>query len=597
MSGVNLDEPGFTAPAGSAPPSSGSSVDPPPDSRSKCVSCPRRMSAKTADRHTICIACRGFDRSIDTRCEECVDWPEEDVRLYAKMRKSLKSKGSSKCRDKPAASPPPPPAESVPSSQPNAIANMQTQVHSLNTLVNSLSESCFARMDALQASLVSSIPPSSSRPSHRPDASTPQPGVTTGESRMFQVMGVSCRKTGENNSLGQGTRPPRKEYAYPSAASQPREAPHSDPQPSASFVPPRAEVPPQPSTSGWVPSGPPPPRSRGSRSSSESEASDTESVSVARDSAFARLGNLIYDVCPNSRPLLDDSRPPQCEFEGWFGQPEASPAWPHFQLYPRVAEVESEVTAKAGSLARRSKPLSSILTTRFHRHAVADMPDLASSLAVNPSFSQLAGAKAVGSKRWGSISFSEMEKLERVFRSQLEMTSKSLWLLSGILAMLKSDGFQPADPTLFNAALASASATLSQQARSFASGSTFLHAKRRDSLLAHTAIPVPETQRRSLTVSPGLETLLFDEEMLGVVVSQVQQSSLISSNLAMSRSLARGRGRSSSSPVVDPSPASASRSGRPRYKRSSSASRSGGRKRFRGGKRSAPSSGPSGFRK
>ena len=221
------------------------------------------------------------------------------------------------------------------------------------------------------------------------------------------------------------------------------------------------------------------------------------------------------------------------------------------------------------------------------------MPDFASSLAGNPSFSQLAGAKAVGSKRWGSISFSEMEKLERVFRSQLEMTSKSLWLLSGILAMLKRDGFQPADPTLFNAV----SATLSQQARSSASGSTFLCAKRRDSLLAHTAIPVPETQRRSLTVSPGSETLLFDEEMLGVVVSQVQQSSLISSNLAMSRSLARDRGRSSSSPVVDPSPASASRSGRPRYKRSSSASRSRGRKRFRGGKRSAPSSGPSGFRK
>ena len=255
------------------------------------------------------------------------------------MRKSLKSKGSSKRRDKPTASPPPPPAESMPSSQPNAIANMQTQVDSLNILVNSLSESYFARMDALQASLVSSIPPSSSRPSHRPDTSTPQPGVTTDKSRMFQAMGESCRKTGENNSLGQGTRPPRKEYSYPSAASQPREALHSDPQPSA-FVPPpppRAEVPPQPSTSGWVPSGPPSPCSRGSLSSSESEASDTESVSVARDSAFARLADLIYDVCPNSRPLLDDSRPPQCEFEGWFGQPEASPARPHFRLYRRVA--------------------------------------------------------------------------------------------------------------------------------------------------------------------------------------------------------------------------------------------------------------------
>ena len=295
------------------------------------------------------------------------------------------------------------------------------------------------------------------------------------------------------------------------------------PQPSATFVPPqpppRHEVPPQPSTSGWVPSGPQPPRSRGSRSSSESEDSETESEYAARESSSSRLAELIYDVCPYSRPLLDVLRPPRCEFEGWFGQPEVSASQPRFRLYPWVGEVESEVTAKASSLARRSKPLSQILTSHYTRHAVADLPYYASSLAVNLSFSQLAGAKAVGSKRWGSVSFSEMEKLELLFRSQLEMTSKSLWLMSGILAMLKRDGLQPADPTLFNAALASASATLSQQARSSAAGSTFVRAKRSDSLLAHTEIPVPETQRRALTVSPGSESLLFDEEILGVVVS------------------------------------------------------------------------------
>ena len=257
------------------------------------------------------------------------------------------------------------------------------------------------------------------------------------------------------------------------------------------------------------------------------------------------------------------------------------------------------MTPRAGALARRSKPLSQILPSRSSRHAVADLPLYASSLAVNPSFAQLAEAKVVGSKRWGSISFSEMEKLERLFRSQLEleMTSKSLWLMSGILAMLKRDSFQPADPTLFNAALASASATLSQQACSSASGSTFIHAKRRDSLLAHTEIPVPETQRHPLTVSPGSESLLFNEEILGVVVSQVQQSSLISSNLAVSRSLGRGRGRSASSSLVDPSSAGSSRHGKPHRKRSASSSRFGGCKRSWGGKGSAPSSRPSGFRK
>ena len=81
--------------------------------------------------------------------------------------------------------------------------------------------------------------------------------------------------------------------------------------------------------------------------------------------------------------------------------------------------------------------------------------------------------------------------------------------------MLKRDGFQPADPTL----LASASAALSQQARTSASGSVFLRSKHCESLLIHTAILVLEAQRRALMVSPGSESSLFDEEILSVGVA------------------------------------------------------------------------------
>ena len=189
-----------------------------------------------------------------------------------------------------------------------------------------------------------------------------------------------------------------------------------------------------------------------------------------------------------------------------------------------------------------------------------------------------------------------MDRLERLFRSQLEMTSSSLWLMSGIMAMLKRDGFQPTDPTLFNATLSSASATLSQQARSSSAGAAFMRSKRRESLLQHTSIPVPEAQRKALTVSPGSGDSLFHEEILGEIVA-TERSSLISSNLAVSRSLGRGRSRSSSSsPLVDPAASGPSRSGKPYGKRSASSSRSGGRKCFRGGKGSAPSSKPLGFR-
>ena len=394
------------------------------------------------------------------------------------------------------------------------------------------------------------------------------------------------------------------EQSGSAAAPQPQSATGAAPPPSASFVPPqpppRYGYPtPQPSTSGWVPSGPPPHRSaRDCCSSSESEASEAESDASVRDSTTSRLADLIYEVCPDLRPLSDDAHPPRCGFEAWFGQPESSSSRQRFRLYPRVAEVESEVVARAEALARRAKPLSQVLPARSRCYTIADEPLFASSLPVNPSFAQLAGARSVGLKRWGSISFSEMERIERLFRSQLEMTSSSLWLMSGILAMLKRDGFQPSDPTLFNAALSSASASLSQQARSSSAGASFVRSKRRESLLMHTSIPVPEAQRRSLTVAPGTTTGLFNEDILSEVVDQVQRSSLISSNLAVFRSLGRGKSRaSSSSPLVDPSASGPPRAGRPYGKRSASSSRSGGRKRFRGGKGSAPSSKPSGFRK
>ena len=116
--------------------------------------------------------------------------------------------------------------------------------------------------------------------------------------------------------------------------------------------------------------------------------------------------------------------------------------------------------------------------------------------------------------------------------------------------------------------------------------------------MTHISILVPEAQRRSLTSAPGCRMGLFDEALLGDVVAQVQRSSMISSNLAVSRSFGRSKSRfSSSSPLVDPFSSRPPRSGRSSGKRSASSSRFGGGKRFLGGKGSAPPSKSSGFRK
>ena len=606
MSEYSLDEPGFAPPVPPVPPSSSdSSVETPVDGRRKCIACPRRMSKKSADRHTLCVNCRGFDCDVHSRCEECLEWSEEEVIKYAKYRKSLKSRESSS-RSK-TSLPTPPPTTSGPSPQPALPpapqpaprADLQSQVDSLNLTFQSLSDSINSKLQDFMSQILGHTQ-SSSQPRLGPDAGEPHPGRTAGESRMFQGMGASSRTPlvlpSTSYPLPHDVRAPQPEQ---SGRAPPRSPPFAAPRDSAHQAPrppPSFEVPPQPSTPGWVPPGPPPPRSHRDSSASESEASDGDSVASFRDSASARLADLIYEVCPESRPLFD-TRAPRCGFEAWFGQPEATASKQRFRLYPRVAEVMEEEAARSEALARRAKPLSRVIPAHARSYALADDAVFASSQPVNSSFAQLAGSKAVGSRRWGSITFSEMEWLERLFQNQLEVTSSSLWLMSGILAMLKRDSFQPTDPTLFNSALSSVSAALSRQARTAAAGSGFIRAKRRDSLLAHTSLPVPETQKRSLTVTPGSSSGLFNAELLAEVVSQVQSSSQISSNLALSRSLRRGRSApSSSSPLTGPRSSSFSR-GRPYGKRSSSSSRSGCRKRFKGGKGAAPSSGPSGFQK
>ena len=446
----SLDEPGFTPPVPPVRPSSSeSSVEAPVDGRRKCSSCPRRTSKKSADRHTVCVSCRGFDCDIDCRCDECLEWSEEEILKYAKYRKSLKSRESSSRKTTiptpplttsgPSPQPPPLPAQQpalLPAQPPAPHTaqrdDIQSQVDSLTFNFQSLSETLTSQLRDFMI-MFRSQTQSSCQPRLGPDAGESHPGVTVGE-------GAPSR-TPLAPPLGF---PPlshdfRAPQPAPFSRAPPSSAPHTAPRASARQAPhplPPFGAPPQPSTSGWVPPGPPLPRSR----HDSSEASESESVSNARDTASARLAELIYEVCPASRPLFD-AKAPRCGFEAWFGQLEAAASRQRFRMYPRVVEVQEEVAARSEALARRAKPLSRVIPARAY--TMADDAIFTSSQPVNSAFAQLVGSRTLGSRRWGSITFSEMERLERMFQGQLEVTSSSLWLMSGILAMLKRDGFQP----------------------------------------------------------------------------------------------------------------------------------------------------------
>ena len=101
--------------------------------------------------------------------------------------------------------------------------------------------------------------------------------------------------------------------------------------------------------------------------------------------------------------MSDSAPPPRCCFESLFGpSPASSSSRPHYRVYPQVAAVESEVADRAAALHHCSKPLSAVLPRKIRRCAVADQPLFAALQPLNPSFSRIAGASAVGSKRWGS---------------------------------------------------------------------------------------------------------------------------------------------------------------------------------------------------
>ena len=136
----------------------------------------------------------------------------------------------------------------MPSSQPPARVDMQSQVDSLNATVSSLAENLSARLDALAASFLSpNLSQLSSQTRLEPDVGQPQPGVTTGTRRTFQALGVADRTSGVHYPyahVGQDVRASPPEQSGPSAAPQPHAAPGAAPPPSASFVPP--QPPPRP---------------------------------------------------------------------------------------------------------------------------------------------------------------------------------------------------------------------------------------------------------------------------------------------------------------------------------------------------------------
>ena len=99
---ISLDKPGFGVGTTDAevhfsdpPRSSGSSSTTSGDStRRSYTRCHGRMSSFSLDKHLFCTKCRGSECSMNSRCDECMQWTEEEMlkyRIYSRNMRLLKT--------------------------------------------------------------------------------------------------------------------------------------------------------------------------------------------------------------------------------------------------------------------------------------------------------------------------------------------------------------------------------------------------------------------------------------------------------------------------------------------------------------------------
>ena len=227
---------------------------------------------------------------------------------------------------------------------------------------------------------------------------------------------------------------------------------------------------------------------------------DLESVNefpVAK--TFSRLISFIYDQYPDSRPISDPVAPPRCEFESFFATSDPQPAVrPKLWWYPRVQEIVAKTQDRSQRLAHEGKSAQKVIPLRRRLFPVADVLDYAAPKWINLDFARLTHNKTIPKSCAGTISFADMEKLERTVQTLVGGFSQEYWLLSSLLLQLKQDGYQPSDPVLFDKTVQSLSASMVLQT-SLTSGVTdFLVTNRRESFLSHVSVPMSSPQKREL---------------------------------------------------------------------------------------------------
>ena len=383
--------------------------------------------------------CRGFECSVELRCEECECWSKEEMLAHEKYRKSFasKSKGRGKNSSKSTKVPASPPKTSADVDLETRFAAQYEQIsHDIDIKMDQLSSSLLGQIGSLFDQLHHPNPLVSEDTSALPGYS----GAQT-EPAPPQPLDKSVSAWHREDQVREGGTGVRV-----SGLAHAQESNNRNYKPRVAQPPPSQEgFTAGPSCSGAHAIG----REHRGVDDDDDDFEDRDSIAVAPvDANFARLVDYIYNRFPHSKPDTAAIGQPRCEYEQYFSVSEPpEPTRKFLKLYPRVSEIQSVSGECAARLSRESHPLFRILPLNRRSISIGDDSDFYHQRFLNSNYSRICRSKFVPRSRVASVNISDLERGARVI---LAGDSQCFWFLSALLAQLKDDGYRPSNPSLFD---------------------------------------------------------------------------------------------------------------------------------------------------
>ena len=272
---------------------------------------------------------------------------------------------------------------------------------------------------------------------------------------------------------------------------------------------------------------------------------DPENPILMKD--YPRMLAYLTSMFPNAKGDNSASKRKRSAFEQ-FWQPEDPPASPFHNLtwFERISEILSETDEHLLSHIAKGRQDRFLLPKRKNIYKVSGDTADGEAATLNVSVSDLYQYIPKTNRQVG-MTVSEVAALESTLRYQLEVMSHSMWVMSGLMGMIRSEGFAPKDPNLFNSFVNSLSMGLAQLASSSAQGVAFTEQKRRAFYVSHLPSHYPEEARKRLLRAPIFKSGdLFAEEEVNRLLQVSRDSVSLKSQQAVVDLVARGSSRSRS---------------------------------------------------